>query len=444
MPRVVTHAFTEPERSLSTADAAVLVVGLVLGVGIFRAPQLVAANVGSGAEFLGLWVLGGLISLAGGLCYAELATAFSSTGGEYHFLKRAFGRSTGFMFAWARMTVLQTGSIAILAFVIGDFAAPLLGFGPGAVPGLAAASVVGLTAINLAGLRHARGTQYALTGIEVAGLLAVIAAGLLAGASARAPAPAASTPTLGLAMVFVLLTFGGWSEAAYLSAEVRDPVRGIPRALLWGIGTITALYLAANAAYLHGLGLSGIAGSDTVAADVVGAAVGPWGAGAVSAAVVIAALSSANATILTGARSNFAFGRDWRLFAPLAHWRAAGSVPARALLVQGAITLALIGFGALARGGFEAMVAYTAPVFWLFLLLSGAAVIVLRRREPDAPRPFRVPLYPWTPLAFCATSAYMLASSLAYAGRGALLGVAVMLVGVPLLGIAAERTPSNI
>ena len=424
-----------PRRSLSTVDAVVLVVGLVLGAGIFRAPQLVAANVGNGTAFLLVWIVGGVVSLIGALCYAEIATAYPHAGGEYHFLSRAFGPRLGFLYGWARMTVLQTGSIAILAFVLGDFAAPLLGLAPGSSPALAAAAVVALTVVNLVGLRQARGAQYVLTGTEVVGLLAVVAAGIAAGGAALRTGGSASesSPAFGLAMVFVLLTFGGWSEAAYLSAEVRDTQRGISRALFWGIGIITALYVAANAAYLRGLGVAGIAASDTVAADLVGAVIGPRGAVAVSLIVVIAVLSSANVTIITGARSNFAMGRDWRLFAPLATWRQEASVPTNSLVVQSLITLLLIGFGAVARGGFEAMVAYTAPVFWLFLLLTGVAVMVLRQREPAVPRPFRVPLYPLTPLAFCATSASMLYSSLAYAGSGALLGVAVMLAGVPLL-----------
>ncbi|MDQ3521191.1 MAG: amino acid permease, partial [Gemmatimonadota bacterium] len=433
--------------SLSTLDAVVMIVGLVLGVGIFRAPQLVAANSGSGTMFIGLWLLGGLISLIGALCYAEIATAYPNTGGEYHFLSRAFGRPVGFLFAWSRMTVLQTGSLAILAFVFGDFAAPLLPFGAGASPFLAATTVVALTAVNLAGLRQARGTQYVLTAAVVVGLLAVILAGMVvAGRADTEAGEAISTgvPTIGLAMVFVLLTFGGWSEAAYLSAEVRDGRRGISRALLWGIGSITLLYVAANLAYLWGLGVGGIAASETVAADLVSSVVGDWGGVVISLFVLVAALSSANATIITGARSNYALGRDWGLFAWMGTWRDKDSAPTYALLVQGGIALVLVAFGAMARGGFEAMVAYTAPVFWTVLLLTGIAVMVLRRREPGTTRPFRVPLYPVTPVLFCATSAFMLYSSVSYAGSGAWLGVAVMLAGVPLLWIAQPRPYASV
>lgn len=438
-----------PRPVLSTLDGVVLVVGLVLGAGIFRAPQVVAAGSATEAGFLGLWALGGLVSLAGALCYAELASTYPSAGGEYHFLTRAFGPRAGFLCAWSRMTVIQTGSIAILAFVVGDYATTLFGGGrpaPWLPAAVAAGVVVLLTGLNLLGLRQGRGLQYALTTFEVASLAAVTVAGLAAGAwriEAGAAAPtsgAAGSPEgLALAAVFVLLTFGGWSEAAYLSAELRDRRRGVVRVLVLGLGAITVLYLLANLAYLRGLGLRGVADSPAVASDVMRAAVGGWGAMLVSVGVIVAALSSANGTMITGARSSYALGRDVHLFRSLGSWDARQSTPRRAFVLQGLVALALVGFGALARSGFEAMVAYTAPVFWLILLGTGLALLVLRRRDPWARRPFRVPLYPLTPIAFCGVAGFMLYSSTAYAGRGALLGLGVMAAGLPVLAFARSR-----
>ncbi len=431
-----------PRTVLHTRDGVVLVVGLVLGAGIFRAPQLVAAGSSSGTMFLALWVVGGLVSLLGALCYAELAAAYPSAGGEYHFLSRAFGRRAGFLCAWSRMTVIQTGSIALLSFLVGDYVATLLGGGdprPGLSAVVAAGVVVGLTLINVAGLRQSGGLQYTLTGLEVGGLVAVIIAGLII-ADPAPPTPAAGgSGGFALAMVFVLLTFGGWSEAAYISAELRDRRRGAVLTFARGLGIITVLYLLANAAYLRGLGLGGVAGSSAVAADLMHRSVGAWGAAAVSFAVMVAARSSANATMITGARSNYALGRDVPAFAVLGDWHEGQHTPRAAFLLQGLIALLLVGFGALGRSGFEAMVAYTAPVFWLILFGTGASVLVLRRRDPATERPFRVPLYPMVPLLFCAVAAYMLYSSVAYAGRGALFGVAVMLAGIPILAIAGRR-----
>ena len=440
-----------PRPVLSTLDGVVLIVGLVLGAGIFRAPQLVAAGSSDSTTFLLLWVVGGFVSLIGALCYAELAATYPSAGGEYHFLTRAFGARAGFLCAWSRLTVIQTGSIAILAFLVGDYATSI-GWGedspPWASAAIAAAVVVLLTGLNLAGLRQGTRMQYGLTTLEILALLAVIGTGFaLALSSSSAPTPSSAPPSqtgpgLSLAFIFVLLTFGGWSEAAYLSAEFHDRRRGVVRTLSWGLGVITVLYLLTNAAYLFGLGLGGTAQSKAVAADLMRRGIGEWGAVAVSLGVIVAALSSANATMITGARSNYALGRDVPLFGFLAGWHEREATPKAAFTLQGAIALALVGFGALTRGGFEAMVAYTAPVFWLILFGTGAAVIVLRRREPGVERPFRVPLYPVTPLLFCIVAGYMLHASVAYAGRGALLGIGVMLAGIPVLALARSRTPA--
>jgi amino acid transporter len=293
-------------------------------------------------------------------------------------------------------------------------------------------------------VRQGSGAQNWLTVVEVLSLVLVIIAGLFfatSGAPAAAPAtaPAAPAASLGLALVFVLLTYGGWNEAVYVSAEVENPRKNIARGLLFSIAIITALYLLVNWAFLHGLGLSGLANSNAAAADLMRRALGEGGARFVSLLVVISALTSANATVITGARTNYALGRDFRLFDFLGRWHERAHTPTNALLVQGAIALTLVFAGSFAREGFTALVEYTAPVFWFFFFLAGLSLIVLRSKEPDARRAFSVPLYPLTPLLFCAACLYMLQSSLTYAGRGALAGVSVLLLGLPVLLIAQQR-----
>jgi amino acid transporter len=422
-----------PRAGVRLRDAIALVVGIVIGAGIFRAPAVVAAGAGSASATLAAWALGGLVSLAGAACYAELASAYPHAGGDYHFLRRALGPVPAFLFAWARLTVIPTGSVALLAFVFGDYASALLPLGAASSAVYAALAVIALTALNVAGLRPGTGAQNALTLVVVAGLALLVAAGLLLvpPAAGAAAAPAAGSG-LGGAMVFVLLTYGGWNEAAYISAELRGGRRAIAAALVLSLGLVTALYLAVNLAYLRALGVAGVAASPAVAAELAGRAFGPGGAALVSVAVIAAALTSANATLLLGSRACWAFGRDHPLFARLGRWSARGT-PVNAVLAQGGIALLLVGFGAVRRAGFEAMVSYTAPVFWLFFLLTGVSLFVLRAREPDAPRPFRVPLYPLTPALFCLSCAWLLWSSLAYTGAGAALGVAVLAAGlVPL------------
>lgn len=436
----VTHASTAvaaPRPVLSLADAVGIIVGIVIGAGIFKTPALVAGNVDGIATLVFAWVLGGFISLIGALCYAELASTYPDAGGDYHFLTRAFGPRLSFLFAWARLTVIQTGSIALLAFVLGDYASAVLPLGPYSTALYAAVVIGALTLLQIAGAPQAVFAQNLLTAVEVLGVLLVAFVGFF-GPSA-APAAAASTSTtagFGLVMVFVLLTYGGWNEASYVSAEVHEPGRNMVRALVLSILIVTTLYVAANIGLVRGLGLAGLAASKAPAADLLERMTGRATAVVVSLMVVVSTLTSINATIFTGARSAYAVGRDFAPFRVLGRWHGGRQAPVNALGVQAVIALLLIGIGALTRRGFETMVEYTAPVFWAFILLAGVALFILRRREPTRPRPFRVPFYPVTPIVFCATCAYLLYSSLAYTGFGALLGVAVVAAGAVVLFVS--------
>ena len=436
-------AAIEPKKSLSSLDTMAMIIGIVIGAGIFKTPALVAGNAGSELAVILLWCAGGVISMIGALCYAELTTTYPNAGGDYHFLKRAFGYSPAFLFAWARVTVIQTGSVAMMAFIIGDYLTQILALGPYSSPIYAVAAVILLTALNAAGIREGKWTQNLLSLAIVAGLLLVIGANFwLVGAPAPAPASATATAgggALGMAMIFVLLTYGGWNEAAYLSAEVRGRAgkqTQMVGALVASIVVITIIYVAANIAFLRGLGLAGMARSEVVAADLMRRALGDVGAGLISLLIAIAALSTMNVTMITGARSTYALGKDYPMFAFLGRWRQRASTPSNALLVQGLIALALVFLGTFARSGFKVMVEYTAPVFWFFFLLVGISIFVLRRKEPGVPRPFRVPLYPLTPLLFCAVCIYMLHASITYTGIGALIGVGVLLAGLPVLFLA--------
>lgn len=424
--------------TLSSIDVIALTVGVVIGASVFKTPALVAGNTGSGVLMLLAWILGAGVSLVGALCYAELATAYPHAGGDYYYFQRAFGEWVAFLFAWARLVVIQTGSITLIAFVFGDYATEIWSFGTYSSSLYAAAAVIGLTGLNMAGVRQGKNVQRALTIATIIGLVILVVAGFFliaepAAATEEHSSSGGSTGSFGMAMVFVLLTYGGWNEAAYLSAEVKDVRRDMTKGLFVSLGLIAALYLLVNWAYLYGLGLVDMGSSEVVAADLMRAALGEPGAQLLSLLVIAAALSSTNATIFTGARTSFALGRDFSLFRFLGHWEDDAETPANALLVQGGIALALVGVGAWTRQGFESMVDYTAPVFWLFFGLAGASLFVLRRTEPEISRPFKVPLYPLTPLAFCIACAYMLWSSLTYTGIGALLGVGVLLLGLPLL-----------
>jgi amino acid transporter len=427
---------------LGVRDGVAVVVGIVVGAGIFKTPALVAATTGSGAAIVLAWTLGGLVSLVGALCYAELASAYPDRGGDYHYLRRAFGHGPAFLFAWARFAVIQTGSVAMMAFLAGDFVADALRLGPRASALSAAAAVVTLTAVNAAGIHPGRLAQNVLSAAVVGGLALVAAAGLLAGGAPPDAGAAAPTPSApGAAMIFVLLTYGGWSEAAYLATELRQTTARPPivRVLVAGVALVTVLYLAVNLALVRGLGVDAMARSTAVTNDLVRAVAGEPAADVLGLLVVAAALGTMNGTMLTGGRSAYAMGRDAPGLGWLGRWRETRGTPTNAVLAQGAIALALVLAGSVTRGGFVAMVEYTAPVFWLFLLLVGLALFVLRVREPGRRRPFAVPCYPTAPLLFCAACAYMLHASLVHTGRGALAGLAVLLGGLPLLGLGPRR-----
>jgi amino acid transporter len=424
-------------------SAIALIVGIVVGAGIFKTPSLVAGISGDAGWALVLWVAGALISIAGALCYAELCTAYPNAGGDYHFLQRAFGRDLSFMYGWSRATIINTGSIALLAFVFGDYMSTLVPLGAYSSAIWALGIVVALTLVNLAGLNASSRVQTLLTVLEVLGLLAVVVAGFWVDAPAsgaiswfvQAPAPA----QWGLCLVFVLLTFGGWNESAYVSAELR----GGPRTMVWVIvasmAALTAIYLLVNLALLMGLGLKGLASSKTAASDLLGLAFGPWAHKALGLFVAIAALTSINATMIVGARTNFAVGRDWNALRKLGQWQLQLGSPRQALWMQALISIALILLGTQEADGFSAMVEFTAPVFWGFLFLVGLSVIWLRQTDGQTERPFKVPLYPLLPLIFCSACAWLTYSSITYAISQKAIHVSMWLIASGVLALLVLR-----
>ena len=435
-----------PAQVLSLGDATAIIVGLIVGAGIFGTPSIVAGAVESPALLVAVWIAGGIFSVVGALCYAELATAFPSAGGEYHFIGRAYGHSLAFLYGWARMTVVVAGSIAVFAYLFGDYMSRVIPLGPQSSAVWAGLVVAVLTAVNYAGIREGKVTQNIFTVLECGGLVLIVVAGLLLAPDPLPAAPAAADSRpwymgagIGSAMVFVLFTYGGWNDAAYISAEVRDRQRNMVRALLYSIGLVTLLYLLVNLAYLKGLGYEGMTRSDAVAADLLKRVWGPGGEKLISVMIAIAALTSVNGSMIVGARSNYALGRDWPMFRSLARWDEASGSPRAAMLVQGAIAFALVVFGAFQNAGFKGLVEYSLPVFWGFFMLTGIALFILRAKEPDAPRPFRVPGYPVVPAIFVATCAYLLYSSLAYHREHALVGLAVLGVGAVIMLFGNRR-----
>ena len=434
-PALAAGTTATPRPVLSVFDAVMIITGIVIGGGIFAFPPLVAAMTGSVEWMFGAWILGGLLALIGALCYAELATTFPNAGGDYYFLTRAYGRDVSFFFAWARVTVISTGAIALLAFVFGDYMSRVLSLGEHSSVIYAVLIVIALTAVNIAGLRMSAKLQNVMSVLLVLGLLLVVIAGFVAPAPASVP-PAASTsgvPALfGTALLFVLFTYGGWNDAAYISAEVKGGNRAIVKVLVTSLLVITAVYLLFIAALVAGLGFEGLKASKQVAADIAQKAFGSFGEKSIGAIVALAALTSINATMLVTARTNYSLGRDWRIFAFMGRWSAERDTPVAAMVTTSVISLLIVLIAAANQGGVKFMVDFTAPVFWLFFLLTGIGLFVLRFRYPQIARPFKVPLYPILPIVFVGTCAFLLYRSLLFTFENQAIRVAiyVMLSGV--------------
>jgi amino acid transporter len=461
----------EREPRLGLWDALSLVVGIVVGTSIFRVSPLVFENATGPWPAMGAWLLGGGLSLVGALCYAELATTYSRNGGDYEYLTQAYGRWAGFLFGWAQLVAVWTASVGTMAYSFGDYGTRVFGLNATATVWLAAAAVMAVAAVNMAGLVAGKWTQNVLTAAKVIGLLAVVAAGVWAGRVGGSPNSSAIPPlappfegggaSFGLAMVFVLYAYGGWNDAAMVAAEVRDRRRNLPLALVGGVAGVTVIYLAVNSAYLGALGFEGVQTSHTPAVDALAAAVGPESGRLVGILVMVSALGAINGMIFAGSRVFAAFGADHRLF----RWMGRDpreSRPWGAIFAQSAVTLAMIfgvgteggralidrAFAALGLpvipwdkyyGGFDTLLAATAPVFWSLFLAVGIGLMVLRRKHPERERPFSVPWYPLPPLVFCGTCLFMLYHSVAYARGLAMLGVAPVAVGLALYALSRKR-----
>jgi len=421
-----------PKRELSLFDSTCIIVGIIIGAGIYQMAPDIAKGAGSWWGVLAIWIVGGLLSLAGALSYAELATAYPQQGGDYVYLSRAYGRWAGFLFGWAQLTVVRPGDIAIMAFAFATYGRAI--YDPlGAHPGVsqrvfAGAAVLVLTIINVLGVRQGKWTQNLLTTAKALGLLAIVGVAVAAPRGAgTAPAEAGALPVT-LALIFVLFTYGGWNEMAYVAAEVKDPRRNIVRALVVGTAAVIALYLLVNGAFLYTLGYNGLAGSKAVASEAIGTVFPVVGSRLISALVCISALGAVNGLIFTGARISYAVGEDHRIFRALGRWDPRTGTPVWALAVQGLIALALI----LAFGGYIDAILYTAAAVYAFYLGTSLSVIVLRFKEPDVERPYKVTGYPITPLVFSGVCLFLIYSSINYARNFKPISLIVLAVALGL------------
>ncbi|HWG41689.1 MAG TPA: amino acid permease [Gemmataceae bacterium] len=439
--------------SLGMWDVVSIMIGIVVGVSIYETPPFMLQNVSGPWIALALWALCGVLSLIGALCFAELASTYPHSGGDYVYLSRAFGPWLGFQFGWFQLAAIRTANIAMMGFVFADYAAPLWGVPEGRRWIWTAGAVVALSLLNVLGIVFGKGTQNALTLAKVIGLAGILIAGFGWPQPLATVEPSVSTrtPSLANALVVVFLAYGGWNDAAFVAAEVRGGPRAIARALILGTAAITLIYVFINAAFLWGLGFESASQSKAIASDLLARPLGDWGKRAMSVLVMISALGAINGMLFSGSRMYATMGRDHPVFAWLGRSHGRTRTPWAALLAQTAISLIMIGMvGTQAgrtlvnywlasaglplvkwqgHGGFEILMVFTTPVFWLFFFLAALSLFALRRRDPNLPRPFSVPLYPLLPLIFCGICAYMIYAGITYAHKIDLLGGLLAVVG---------------
>jgi len=444
---------SQPRRELSLFDCTAMIVGIIIGAGLYEATPRIAGVVGSVGELIAVWVAGGVFALVGAMCYAELATSMPHEGGDYVFLSRGLGRGVGFLFAWVQLWVVRPGSIGAMAYVFGSYATQLAPLGTWSATIYAIGGVAVLTAINSLGVRPGKWTQGILTTAKVVGLISVILLGFFA--SGNNPTTVEQHQPNGfyaVAMIMVLFAYSGWNEMVYVAAEVKDPRRNIVLALIGGTLAVAAIYVAVNLAMVFALGLSGVATSGAVAAEVVERAVGAWGGKAVSLLICTSALGAMNGMTFTGSRVYYAMGRDHRLFAPLGRWHPRLGTPVNSLVTEAAITAAMMVTLAVIYGPerqhFDKLLMFTAPLFWVFLGLAGVSLLVLRQRQAIAADAFLTPLYPATPLVFIAVCGFMTWSSTTYAISNrsieAVWSLAMLVIGCIVAAVESRRGGNDV
>jgi APA family basic amino acid/polyamine antiporter len=428
---------------LGLRDLILIVIGTVIGSGIFLVPGGVLRQAGGQAgPALLVWVVGGALSLLGALAYGELGAMNPAAGGLYVYLRDAFGPLTAFLYGWTFFVVIATGSAATLAVASTSYLQQFVTLGPIAQK-LAAVALLGIVAaINVRSTRRSADVQNWSTAIKVGALL-IMSLTLVVSHGAPATAvsfwPESVTPALvsgmGLGMIGVLWAYEGWQYVTFSAGEAIDPQRTFPRAIVVGTASLIGIYLFANVGYLAALGTEGVAGSDRVAAEAVGAIVGPGAAKLIAAAILVSIFSATNGITISAPRVYYAMARDGLFFRKLADVHPRYGTPAVSI-VSGTLWAMVLA----ATGTFEQLLTYVVFVGWIFYALGAACVFVLRRTRPEAERPFRVPGYPWTPLLFIVAAVALVLNTIATQPGRAAIGIGVVLLGLPVYLVWRKRS----
>lgn len=417
-------------RGLGLGSGFCVVAGSVIGSGVFLVATDISKSVPGPWQGLWVWALAGIVSLMGGLVFAELGAMFPAAGGQYVFLKEAFGPTTAFLFGWTVFSVIQTGTIAAVAMAGAKFASAILPIPPGALNLVAAAAIVALTGINMLDIQKGAKFLDAITSLKILALIVLGAAGLLLPAQAPSFAEQAapfSAPAFGVALVAAFWAYDGWSNLSYVAGEMREPQRNIPLAMGSGLLAVGLLYLLVNLAYYRLMPVSAISASSFVGSDAARLMAGDWGVRLLGVAVTLSALGCVNAMVLAGARVLYAMALQGSLPAKLAYVHPKYRVPTVALIVQMLWSVALVW-----SGSYDQLFTYVMCAQLAFYALTAAAVFVLRRSRPEAERPYRVPLYSVLPAVYALFMGAIVANTFVEKPVEALWGLGIVLLGLPL------------
>jgi APA family basic amino acid/polyamine antiporter len=416
-------------RRLGLADSVAIVIGIIIGGGIFLVPNLVAQNLGSAPRITAVWVFAGIVTFFGALACAELGAAWPATGGQYIYLRDAYGPIAGFLCGWSSFTVARSAQVAWLAVVFALYFGYFVPLGPWAAKALGVGAITFFAWINYRGAHAGATVQKLFTTAKVAGILLIVGSAFLAphpAAAATAPAPPFTLSSFGVALIACLLAYDGWVQLTFVAGEIRDPQRNVVRALALGTVAVIAIYLLANLAYLRVLSIPEIAASEHVGATAAERSLGAMGGRLVSAIILVSILGTLNGCFLTTPRVYFAQAEDGLFFRRFADVHPRYQTPAFAIAAQAVWSIALV-----LTGSYESLIDYALFAMWLSYGAMVAAVLVLRRRRPDEPRPYRMWGYPATPLLFLAVTAWFLGNMLVTKPGPSLASLALIATGLP-------------
>jgi APA family basic amino acid/polyamine antiporter len=415
-------------RRLGMLDATAIVVGIVIGSGIFLLPNLIARNLPSGVAILSTWIVAGVLSFFGALAYAELGAMMPATGGHYVYLREAYGPLCAFVCGWTFMLAVLSGGSAWLAVTFSIYAGYFVPLTPALSKTLSVALIAALSAVNYVGVKEGAWVQRTFTYLKVAALLVLIGAGFLSphtATAAVAPHPPLSLAQFGIPMAACLMAYNGWSYVSFVAGEVRDPQRNLLRALAIGMAAVAFLYIFANVAYLRVMTIPQIAATERVGADMAIRTMGPIGGTFVSLTVLLSIIGAVNGCILTAARIPFAQARDGLFFRRFGEVHPRFQTPAFAILCGGLWTIVLV-----LTGSYETLYSYSILAAWVFYTMTVMAVMVLRRKLPGAARPYRMWGYPWTLRLFVAISIWFIVNACVTQPRPSLMALIIVAAGV--------------